>query len=69
MDSYNGIQAYPIFKEEYLMGVSSLENVDANIYIERGINAAFEKHLKLGEVKSLDDLLQYGNGYYKIMED
>ena len=69
MDTYNGIQVYPIFKEEYLMGVSSVENVDANIYIERGINAAFEKHLKLGEVKTLDDLLQYGNGYYKIMED
>jgi hypothetical protein len=69
MDAYNGIQVYPIFKEEYLMGISSPENVDANIYIERGINAAFEKHLKLGEVKTLDDLLQYGNGYYKIMED
>lgn len=69
MDGYNGIQVYPIFKEEYLMGISSLENVDANIYIERGINAAFEKHLKLGEVHSLDDLITYGNGYYKIMED
>jgi hypothetical protein len=69
MDAYNGIEVYPVFKEEYLMGISSFENVDANIYIERGINAAFEKHLKLGEVKSLDDLLQYGNGYYKIMED
>ena len=69
MDTYNGIQAYPVFKEEYLMGISSLENIDANIYIERGINAAFEKHLKLGEVRSLDDVISYGNGYFKIMED
>lgn len=69
MNPYNGIEVFPVFKEEYLMGVSSVENIDANIYIDRGINAAFEKHLKLGEVKSLDDLIQYGNGYYKIMED
>lgn len=69
METYNGIQVYPVFKEEYLMGISSLENVDANIYIERGINAAFERHLKLGEVKSLDDVVTYGNGYFKIMED
>ena len=44
------------------------ENVDSDIYIDRGINAAFEKHLKLGEVTSLEALEQYGNGYFKIME-
>jgi hypothetical protein len=69
MSPYNGIQVYPVFKEEYLMGISSLENIDADIYIERGINAAFERHLKLGEVRSLDDVVSYGNGYFKIMED
>jgi hypothetical protein len=42
--------------------------VDSDIYIDRGINAAFEKHLKLGEVTSLEALEQYGNGYFKIME-
>ena len=69
MKPYNDVQVYPVFKEEYLLGVSSIENLDANIYIERGINAAFERHLKLGEVRTLDDLVTYGNGYFKIMED
>lgn len=62
------VNTFPMFKQEYLLGVATMENVDSDIYIERGINAAFEKHLKLGEVASLEALLQYGNSYFKIME-
>ena len=43
-----------------------MQNVDGDIYINRGINAAFEKHLKLGEVTSMEALEQYGNGYFKF---
>ena len=68
METHNGLQVFPTFMEEYNLGVSSLENVDSDIYIDRGINAAFEKHLKLGEVHTMNDMLQYGNGYFKIME-
>lgn len=59
----------PIIREEYRFGVAAPESVKSNIYIDRGINSAFEKHLKLGEVTSLESLLQYGNGYFKIMEN
>ena len=69
METHNGLQVFPTFMEEYNLGVSSLENVDSDIYIDRGINAAFEKHLKLGEVHTMNDMLQYGNGYFKIMEN
>jgi hypothetical protein len=68
MELHNGMEVYPTFREEYRFGISTLENVDSDIYIDRGINAAFEKHLKLGEVTSLEALEQYGNGYFKIME-
>ena len=68
MERLNGMEVFPTYREEYRLGSSSLENIDSNIYIERGINAAFEKHLKLGEVVSLEALVQYGNGYFKIME-
>jgi hypothetical protein len=67
MDEYNGIKVSPVFKEEYKMGLSMMEKVDSDIYIDRGINAAFEKHLKLQEVNSLEALEQFGNGYFKIM--
>ena len=69
IEEYNGINVYPTFKQEYLMDIGSMENIDSDIYIERGINAAFEKHLKLGEVASLEALLQYGSNFFKIMEN
>lgn len=57
----------PTIRQEYKFGISSLQSVDSNIYIDRGINAAFEKHLKLGEVSTMEDLTQYSNGFFKIM--
>lgn len=60
---------FPVMREEYRIGIASPESVKGDIYIDRGINAAFEKHLKLGEVTSLESLLQYGNRYFKIMEN
>ena len=68
MTKHNDLQVFPTYREEYRFGISALENVDSDIYIDRGINAAFEKNLKLGEVTSLEALEQYGNGYFKIME-
>jgi len=68
MEEHNGMQVLPVFREEYMFGISSMENVDSDIYIDRGINAAFEKHLKLGEVTSLEALEKYGNNFFKIME-
>lgn len=69
MDTYNNIHVTPTLKQEYMLGISSLENIDSDIYIERGINIAFEKHLKLGEVATLEALEQYSNGYFKIIEN
>jgi hypothetical protein len=68
MEDYDGINVSPVFKEEYKMGMAAKENVDSDIYIDRGINAAFERHLKLGEVTSMEAMLQYGNGFFKIMD-
>jgi hypothetical protein len=42
--------------------------VEADIYIDRGINAAFEKHLKLQEFRTMEALENYGNGWFKINE-
>ena len=66
---YNGTQVLPIFREEYNIGMACMQNVDSDIYIDRGINTAFERHLKLGEVTSMEALEQYTNGYFKIMDN
>ena len=69
METHNGLQVFPTFREEYRFGNSMIENIDSDIYIDRGINAAFEKHLKLGEVTSLEALEQYGNNFFKFMDN
>jgi hypothetical protein len=58
----------PLTREEYRLGVAAPESVKGNIYIDRGINSAFEKHLKLGEVATFEALENFGNGYFKIMD-
>ena len=68
MVTHNGLEVFPVYREEYRFGISTLENVDSDIYIDRGINAAFEKHLKLGEVTSLEALEQYGLNFFKIID-
>ena len=58
---------FPILRREYMFGSAVMQNVDANIYIDRGINAALDRHLKLGEVTSMEALENYSNGYFKMM--
>lgn len=68
MAKRNNMEVFPVFREEYKLGISTIEKIDSDIYIDRGVSASFEKHLKLGEVYSLEALEQFGNGYFKIME-
>lgn len=65
----NGINAFPVFMEEYSLHTAAPQSVSGNIYINRGVNAAIDKHLRLGEVTSLESLTQYGNGFYLIQND
>lgn len=59
-----------IYSKEYrtddLIGVTFEPVVDANIVVDRGINAAFERHLKLAEVKTLEDMVNYGNNFFNV---
>jgi hypothetical protein len=76
----NSTEMFPVFREEYRLGTAVMPRVkqvilnkdgkeeEINIYIDRGINAAYEKHLKLGEVTTMEALEQYTNGYFKMMD-
>lgn len=56
-----------VMKQDYLMGITYQPVKDIEVKVLRGNNAAFERHLKLGEVKSLSDLENYSNGgFYRI---
>lgn len=56
------------FMEEYQMGVSFVANNNGNVYIDRGSATAFERHMRLSEVDTLQDLENYGNGMFKLKE-
>ena len=60
---------FPLMREEYKIGSSSYEKVDADIYINRGTARSFDNHIKLLEINSLESLEQYGNGYFKIINN
>lgn len=53
---HDGMIAAPVFREEYKFGSASMENIDANIYIDRGFSSSFERHLKMLDVKSMEAL-------------
>ena len=66
---YNNRIFSPVFREEYKFGTSSIQKVEENIYINRGIDKAMDKGLKLIEITTLEDLEQYNNGFFKIINN
>lgn len=50
-----------IFKTDYLEGITYEPKVENDVYINRGNYAAFERHIKLSEIKTLDDMINYNN--------
>lgn len=55
-----------ITKEEYLFGIIFPPEVKSEVFIERGITSVMDKHLRLSEIKDLNELSRYGNGFYKL---
>lgn len=66
-DTHNIINI-PLYKEEYLMGISTPIKRDVNVYIDRGINAAFERHLILSEINTFQDMENYRNDYFNFAQ-
>jgi len=56
------------FMEDYQLGLSFVANNNTNVYIDRGSATAFERHMRLSEVDTLQDLENYGNGMFKLKE-
>lgn len=65
LTSDNSITA-PIIKKDYLLGIVEPPKVSIDVFIDRGINSTFDKNLKLGDIRSMNALTNYGNGFFKI---
>lgn len=54
-------------KLDYLTGIMYSPTVENDVRIRRGNAAAWERHVKLGEIRSFDDLETYANGgFFKL---
>lgn len=60
---------YFSIKEEAKMGLVFPPKVSNELFIERMSVAVFERHSRLSEIKTLDGLIEYRNGYYNIISD
>ena len=53
-------------KMEYLFGITTTPTVESDLFVDRGNTTVMENHLRLSEINSLNDLENYGNGFYNI---
>lgn len=58
-----------VFRTDYLNGITYDPKTEIDVFIERGNAAAMERHIKLGEIKTLEDMLLYSNGSFFNMEN
>jgi hypothetical protein len=52
-----------ITKEEEFLGIVFPQEVQSDVFIERGGEDIFEKHMVLAEIKTVDDISEFRNGY------
>lgn len=53
-------------KEEYLTNFSSPPKADVDITVDRGGTSVFEKHYRLSECNTLEDLINIGNNIFDL---
>lgn len=63
----NNLTAVPITKDEVLLKVMDEPQIATNVYIERGKNSAYERIQRLGEVDNLGDMINYGYGFFNVV--
>ena len=56
-----------ITKDEMLLFITEKPKVESDVFIERSTFSVFDSHLKLSEIKTLQDLEEYGNGFFNLI--
>jgi len=63
----DNITAVPITKNETLLKVIDQPQIQTNVFVERGKNSAYERVQRLGEVDNLGDMINYGYGFFNVV--
>jgi hypothetical protein len=66
LTQYN-LTEVPITKDEVLLKVMDQPQVQTSVFVERGKNSAYERVQRLGEVDNLGDLINYGYGFFNVV--
>ena len=61
------IEERPLIRYDYYNGVSFQPSVNEDVYVERGVTQALEKHIKCSEIKTFEDLENYANGGFFVI--
>lgn len=73
VEEYNPINTYPrlsdTIKEEFYDNITYSPDIIKDVNIERGNTSAFERHIRLSEVKTLEDMVNFQNGSFFKMEN
>lgn len=61
------IEERPLIRYDYYNGVNFQPSIDEGVNIERGVTQAFDKHIRLGEIKTFEDFENYSNGGFFVI--
>jgi hypothetical protein len=54
-------------KEEVYFGIVFPPKVENNVFIDRGTVTVFEKHSRMSSILTMEQLEEYGNGYFNLI--
>ena len=66
-NDFNEFAGYELFREDFYNGITYKPTRDIDVHIERGSTSVFDKHISLGWIKTLDDMIDYQNhSFFKM---
>ena len=69
-DKNNGvINGVTISRLPFYESISYTPTEKIDVFIDRGSTSVFDRHIRLSEVKTLNDMLEYSNGSYFTMQN
>lgn len=63
----NSIVASAMTKFEYLINIIDQPEIQTNVFIERGKNSGVENFRRIGEVRGMNQLMNYGYGFFNVV--
>ena len=63
------LNLYDIVRNDYYIGISYTPYKDIDVHIDRGKASIFEKYIRFGEVKTLEDMEEFKNSSFFVMSD